>query len=89
MTSKPALQYRPFAEVPELEELRKQLRVNVPENERYFSILIGTVAMVMSFGERPLSGLLLAFAGGALVLRGASGHCALYSALGKPVLPIS
>ncbi len=56
--------------------------VNVPEGERFLSVAAGT--LVASWGVRHLlsgSGLLALAAGGALIYRGVSGHCALYSAI--------
>lgn len=83
METETPLQYKPFAAVPELEKLREKLLVNVPEHERGISVLTGIAAILIGLGQRSVGGALLALAGGAAIYRGASGHCPLYSALGK------
>ena len=60
--------------------------VNVSNNERLLSTAIG--AFLLSSGinklfKHPLNGLVKTALGGYLLYRGASGHCALYSSVGK------
>ncbi|MDB6139353.1 MAG: hypothetical protein JWO94_2425 [Verrucomicrobiaceae bacterium] len=86
METESSLQYQPFAAVPELEKLREKLLINVPEHERAISLLTGFAAILTGLGQRSLGGVLLAVAGGAAIYRGATGHCLLYSALGKPAV---
>jgi uncharacterized membrane protein len=55
---------------------------NVPEAERWLSLLGGGALAVWGFSRGTPSGYLASAAGAYLVYRGASGHCALYAALG-------
>lgn len=80
METESPLLYQPFASVPALEQLRQELFVNVPEQERHYSLMGGVAAIVAGLGRRSVSGALLAMAGVALVIRGATGHCPLYAA---------
>jgi uncharacterized membrane protein len=57
-------------------------RVNVGDVERWLSVLGGSALGVYGLKRGRLAGLGLAALGGALVYRGASGHCSLYGALG-------
>lgn len=86
METETPLQYQPFAAVPELEKLRETLLVNVPEHERTISVFVGFAAILTGIGQRSISGVLLALAGGAAMYRGATGHCPLYNAFGKPAV---
>lgn len=79
MDTEPLL-YQPFAAVPALEKLREELFVNVPERERQYSVVGGVAAIITGLTQRSLSGALLAMAGAALLMRGATGHCPLYAA---------
>jgi uncharacterized membrane protein len=56
--------------------------VNVGNLERWASALAGGAIAVAGLRARSVPGLLAAAAGGALVYRGVSGHCSVYSALG-------
>lgn len=56
--------------------------VNVGNAERWASAIAGGAIAVAGVRSRSLGGLLAAAAGGALVYRGVSGHCATYAALG-------
>ena len=58
------------------------LRTNVSRPERWVSIVAGSAIAAYGLARRSISGLTLAGLGGALVWRGASGHCAVYHALG-------
>jgi len=61
---------------------RRQPEVNVAAAERIASGVAGGVLAAIGLSRFSLRGLGLALAGGALVYRGATGHCQLYSALG-------
>jgi uncharacterized membrane protein len=56
--------------------------VNVGRAERYGSLIGGAALLTTGLSRRSIPGLLLAFAGGALILRGLSGHCRLYRSIG-------
>src|SRR4051812_9185711 len=56
--------------------------VNVGNTERWVSAIAGGAIAVAGLRSRSLLGLLGAAAGGALVYRGATGHCSGYAALG-------
>jgi uncharacterized membrane protein len=55
---------------------------NVSNGERAVSIAAGSILGLLGLGRRDLMGLVIAGVGGALALRGSSGHCSLYQALG-------
>jgi uncharacterized membrane protein len=55
---------------------------NVSGAERWASLLAGAGLTIYGILRRDLPGAALAFGGGTLVLRGATGRCALYRALG-------
>jgi uncharacterized membrane protein len=56
--------------------------VNVGNAERWISAIAGGAIAIAGIRARSLPGLLAAAAGGALVYRGATGHCPVYAALG-------
>jgi uncharacterized membrane protein len=56
--------------------------VNVSEIERWASLIGGGALAVMGLSRGTLGGLTLAGLGGALLYRGASGHCSIYQTLG-------
>ena len=86
METETPLLTQPFAHMQALDELGEVLHVNVPETERLFSLASGVAALAIGLSHRSLSGSLLALTGGALLMRGATGHCMLYKALGvQPV----
>lgn len=55
---------------------------NVSEPERWVSVIAGTALAAYGLTRRSIGGIALAAAGGALVWRGATGHCNVYGALG-------
>ncbi|RIK81038.1 MAG: cyclase [Planctomycetota bacterium] len=57
-------------------------QANVGEAERWLSAIAGGTLIACSAGRTNARGLLGVLAGVALVYRGASGHCAVYEALG-------
>lgn len=72
-------------------------RINVGMSERKLSALAGGLAAIYGLTRRDPFGLALALLGGAVVYRGLSGSCAVYSALGidttdeggqKPRVPV-
>lgn len=58
------------------------LPANVGEVERIASAVGGAALIGFGLTQRGLAGILLPLAGGALVLRGATGTCSMYAALG-------
>ena len=61
---------------------RQDDSVNVGQGERAISAVAGGALALAGLKMRSLPGVLLAAVGGALVYRGASGHCHAYEALG-------
>lgn len=55
---------------------------NVGEPERWISVIAGGAIAAYGLKMRSLPGLVLAGVGGALVWRGASGHCMVYESMG-------
>lgn len=55
---------------------------NVSEPERWVSVIFGSALAAYGLKRRSLSGLALSAVGGALVWRGATGHCIVYEAAG-------
>lgn len=56
--------------------------VNVGSSERIISALAGSALALYGASRKDLPGVLLAAAGGLLVLRGSTGHCSMYKAAG-------
>jgi len=54
---------------------------NVGDGERKFSVAAGSIMALLGVGRGTLPGLLIAGVGGALIARGVTGQCQLYSAL--------
>jgi uncharacterized membrane protein len=57
-------------------------QVNVGATERALSSVGGAVLAGLGVGHGGLTGFALAALGGALVLRGSTGHCSVYAATG-------
>jgi uncharacterized membrane protein len=55
---------------------------NVNEPERWFSVVAGAALAAYGLTRRSIAGLVVTGLGGALVWRGATGHCLVYEALG-------
>jgi uncharacterized membrane protein len=57
-------------------------QINVGQTERTVSAVGGALLAGLGLSHGGLSGLALAAVGGALVYRGATGHCSVYAATG-------
>src|SRR5256885_17164488 len=55
---------------------------NVSHPERWFSVVAGTALAAYGLTRRSVAGLVISGLGGAMVWRGATGHCMVYEALG-------
>jgi uncharacterized membrane protein len=55
---------------------------NVSEPERWFSVVAGAALAAYGLTRRSICGLAISGLGGAMVWRGATGHCMVYEALG-------
>ena len=62
---------------------------NVKSRERWVSVVLGSAVATYGLSRRSITGIVIASLGGALVWRGASGHCAVYDALGITSVPES
>jgi hypothetical protein len=58
------------------------MEMNVGPVERWFSVFTGAALGAFGLSRGSLGGLALAGLGGALIYRGAAGHCPAYQALG-------
>lgn len=56
--------------------------INVSHPERWFSVVAGSALVAYGLTRRSIGGLVLAGLGGAVVWRGATGHCLAYELLG-------
>ena len=74
------LTYQPFAEVPQVDELKQDLQMNVPDSERTLSALVGGGFLAAGAAREGVVRWILLGIGGALVYRGWSGHCPYYAA---------
>lgn len=63
-----------------LHVMQKEKNVNDPE--RWVSVVLGSALTAYGLKKRSIRGLALSAAGGALVWRGATGHCSVYEMLG-------
>ena len=57
-------------------------RINVGNAERWLSVIAGSALAAYGLKRRSIPGLVLSAIGGALVWRGATGHCATYEMFG-------
>ena len=55
--------------------------INVGDTERTISVLAGGFVLLHGLTRLPLSTIVAALAGGALIYRGLTGHCSAYQAL--------
>lgn len=65
-----------------LHQSQAQRDLNVSETERVASAIAGGALAVLGIARGGWGGWALALAGGGLILRGATGHCSVYQALG-------
>jgi uncharacterized membrane protein len=77
-----ALTAQPFADSKALDSVRDALNINVQQPERIGSIAAGAGLVLYGASRRSFGGMLIALLGGALIHRGATGHCAMYEKLG-------
>jgi uncharacterized membrane protein len=77
-----SLTHQPFAEAPQLNEIRRRLSINVSFPERVVSVLSGVTLLALASQRRPAGAFLLGAAGVALLHRGTTGHCSAYESLG-------
>ena len=77
-----ALTIQPLADNKALDNVRAALDINVPSPERVGSVAAGAGLLLYGVSRKSFSGILLALLGGALIRRGATGHCELYQTLG-------
>ena len=61
---------------------QEQASINVGGGERAVSVAAGSILAMLGVSRRSIPGLILAGVGGAMVYRGATGHCAIYEKLG-------
>ncbi len=64
------------------EQILNSTEQNVSEPERWISVIAGSAIAAYGLKMRSIPGLVLAGVGGALVWRGASGHCMVYESMG-------
>ncbi|MDB6154250.1 MAG: putative integral rane protein [Chthoniobacteraceae bacterium] len=76
------LTHQPFAETPQLDEIRRRLSLNVSFPERLASVLSGVGLLALASRQRSGGAFLLGAAAVALLHRGTTGHCPAYRALG-------
>ncbi len=57
-------------------------RINVGSGERAVSVAAGSILALFGLARRSVPGLVISGIGGALLYRGATGHCAMYQSLG-------
>ncbi|MBV8520458.1 MAG: DUF2892 domain-containing protein [Acidobacteria bacterium] len=67
--------------------MTERANVNVNDPERWISVILGSAVAAYGLKSRSLRGLAIAAAGGALVWRGATGHCMVYQTLGVTSVP--
>ena len=77
-----SLSTRPFARLSALDEIARQDRRNVGAAERAVSLIAGGLLGAAGILLKSRARILLGLMGGALVHRGASGHCELYRLVG-------
>ena len=64
------------------ETVDRSRETNVANGERWLSVIAGSALSAYGLKRRSIAGLVLSGIGGALVWRGASGHCPVYETLG-------
>jgi uncharacterized membrane protein len=66
----------------EAAQYQEEQQVNVGQSERAVSVAAGSILAMLGVSRRSIPGLLIAGVGAAMVQRGLSGHCSVYSKLG-------
>lgn len=64
------------------EVFESQTEINVARAERWLSVIAGSALAAYGLKRRSIPGLVLTAIGGALVWRGATGHCSIYELFG-------
>ncbi|WP_038161319.1 DUF2892 domain-containing protein [Verrucomicrobium sp. BvORR106] len=77
-----SLTYQPFAEVPEVVELGKQLDKNVGPGERWVTLALSGMFFAAGLRSRGLAAVALHAGALALSARSVTAHCPLYYRLG-------
>jgi len=77
-----SLEYNPFAENEDLEQLRETLWTNGNPSERKGSLVSGVAIIAAGLACKGYCRWAACAAGIALIYRGATGHCAVYKHLG-------
>jgi uncharacterized membrane protein len=78
----PISQWEDEGGAPSVSHPREHHSVNVGLVERALSTYVGGSLVTLGLSRRSFPGLVVAALGGALIYRGATGHCRLYNALG-------
>ncbi len=73
-----SLTYQPFAESPAVDDLKRELRMNVSDEERVASGVLGLGLSAVALGRDGFARWTLVLMGGALLFRAWSGRCPLY-----------
>ena len=76
-----SLTYQPFAQTPDVDRLRHDLQMNLPDGERVVSGVLGLGLAAAGLARGGFARWALLLVGGALLRRGLSGHCPLYQQL--------
>lgn len=76
-----SLTYQPFAQTPEVDRLRHDLQMNLPDGERVFSGVLGFALTAAGLARGGLTRWALLMAGGALLRRSFTGRCPVYQHL--------
>jgi uncharacterized membrane protein len=77
-----SLTYQPFAEVPEVVELGKQLDKNVGVGERWLTLALSGALFTAGLRSRELAAVALHAGALALSARSVTAHCPLYYRMG-------
>jgi uncharacterized membrane protein len=74
--------YRTYTDDIELTKSDSERNMNVGQPERWVSIIGGSALTAYAMSRRSWPAAVLALIGGALLFRGATGHCSVYQAIG-------
>jgi hypothetical protein len=73
-----SLSYQPFAESQEIDTLRRDLQMNVPDSERFLGGIAGIALVGVGMGFRGVTRWSLFGLAAAMIARAMTGKCALY-----------